>query len=329
MDFGRSDEERALAEALAQNLERVCSTARVRAWETDRVSFDDAFLQAMVDGGFLEAGLPFGDAPQFAFLAQLEEVAGRFLAPQVLSWLSGYAASLLGDHTLARRVAAGEVVAPVVPGRANLHLKGGRLSGSADGVLFVDKALKVLAPVEGGLALVATGDAAAERVDTQSLVPQWRLRFDAAPVIEVVPGWGYELALNRLRTCLAAWAVGAASQALDLAAAYARERVQFEHPIGSYQSVQNRLVDAAIQVEQARMLVYRAAAVEDDSDVARLAKYQAGKAFALASRGALMTFGGYGFTVDFDIQLYFRRAKEAQLSFEQRPDWELVPAFRS
>jgi acyl-CoA dehydrogenase len=152
--------------------------------------------------------------------------------------------------------------------------------------------------------------------------------------MEVVPGWGYEEALNRLRTCLAAWAVGAGSQALDLAAAYARERVQFDHPIGSYQSVQNRLVDAAIQVEQARMLVYRAAALIDADeagagDVARLAKHHAGKAFALASRGALMTFGGYGFTVDFDIQLYFRRAKEMQLAFEPRPSWDLVPAFRS
>jgi len=43
----------------------------------------------------------------------------------------------------------------------------------------------------------------------------------------------------------------------------------------------------------------------------------------------MLTFGGYAFTVDFDIQLYFRRAKEAQLAFEPRPPWQLAPGFRN
>src|SRR5579883_175298 len=348
MDFARSDEEKALAEALAQILGDVCSPARIRAWEADQVSFDDGFVSAVAGGGFLEAGLSFGDAPQFGVLAQLEEVAGRFLAPQLLSWQSAYAAFLLGDHPLASKVASGQLVAPLVPGRSELRLDGDRLSGAADGVPFLDRASALLIPLPSQLALVPLpqqwerfGEGAvadglkAELVQTQSLVPQWRLTFDQTPaeVLAVAPDRSAQ-ALNRLRTCLAAWATGAGSQAIELASAYARERVQFDHPIGSYQSVQNRLVDAAIQLEQARMLVYRAAALIDSGDpaaedVSRLAKHHAGKAFAQAARGALMTFGGYGFTVDFDIQLYFRQAKEAQLSFEPRPSWELVPGFRS
>jgi hypothetical protein len=362
MNFALADEEKALAEALTQNLSRVCSTQRIRAWEAEQVSFDADFLAAVAQGGFLEAGLAFGDCPSFAVLAQLEEVAGRFLAPPLLSWLSGYAAFLLGDHPLAKRIAAGEVVAPLVPGRARVTVTGGRLDGEADGVPFVDRAHSLLVPLpprrerlgEGAqpsvVALVrlerqlpspqpsptTMGEGVvATLVTTQSRVPQWRVTFTGskAELVPINPG-RYGQALDRLRTCLAAWSTGAGSRAIELASAYACEREQFGHPIGSYQSVQNRLVDAAIQVEQARMLVYRAASLIDGggsaaAEVAVLARHHAGKAFTQASRAALLTFGGYGFTVDFDIQLYFRRAKEAQLSFEPRPSWPLAPAFRS
>jgi alkylation response protein AidB-like acyl-CoA dehydrogenase len=327
MDFALTSEEKALTEALSQHLARVCSTARIRAWEADQVSFDDAFWAAVSEGGFLEAGLPWGDAPSLGMLIQLEEVAGRFLAPPVLSWHSAYAAPLLGERF------AGELVAPVPPGRAQLTLDGGRLRGEAGSVLFLDRAKRVLALAHGSAALVDTAAVSATLVQTQSLVPQWSVTFEDAPA-EVLPAPGCEQALARLRTSLAAWATGAGAQAIELASAYARERVQFDHPIGSYQSVQNRLVDAAIQVEQARMLVYRAAALIDAQDpqaeaMSRLARHHAGKAFVQASRAGLLTFGGYGFTVDFDIQLYFRRAKEAQLGFEPRVPWALAPAFRS
>jgi hypothetical protein len=359
MDFALADEEKALAGALSQNLSRVCSTQRLRAWETEQVSFDDAFQAAIAQGGFLEAGLVFGDCPSFAVLAQLEEVAGRFLAPPVLSWQSGYAAFLLGDHPLAKRVAAGEMVAPAMPGRTHVTVANGRLIGEAGGVIFLDRAsfLLIPSPAAGGkraqpstVALVpiprqvpspqpsaaAAGEGvSATLVTTQSLVPQWRVSLGAVEA-ELVPvsAERQAQALDRLRVCVAAWSTGAGSRAIELACAYACEREQFGHAIGSYQSVQNRLVDAAIQLEQARMLVCRAASLIDGgesaaADVAVLARHHAGKAFTQASRAALLTFGGYGFTVDFDIQLYFRRAKPAQLSFEPRPDWQLAPAFRS
>ncbi|MDE3074699.1 MAG: hypothetical protein KGJ86_04655 [Chloroflexota bacterium] len=372
MDFSLAAEEKALVDALTEILRRVCSTARIREWETGRQSFDDAFIDALVQGDFLEAGLEFGDCPSFGVLVQLEEAAGRFLAPPVFSWLSGYAAFLLGEHPLARRIAAGWVPAPLAPGRGAVRLDGQRLAGAAEAVPFLDRANSLLltVPAEGGASgsgqagslphgIGRTGLTAPRQpgqrdgacvvlvdkdapgiqavlVPTQSLVPQWSVRFTATPAMEIVAVGPERLAgaLNRLRTCLAAWATGAGSRAIDLAVAYAKEREQFGHAIGSYQSVQNRLVDAAIQLEQARMLASRASALIDAgaveaADVAILARHQAGKAFVQATRAAMLTFGGYGFTVDFDIQLYFRRAKEAQLGFEPRPPWQLAPGFRS
>ncbi|HLY67178.1 MAG TPA: acyl-CoA dehydrogenase family protein, partial [Chloroflexota bacterium] len=258
---------------------------------------------------------------------------------------------LLGDHPLARRIAAGEVLAPLVPGRGSLRLEGDRISGWADGVQFLDRARQILLVSEGRAALLeiesplpaqrervrvkAAEAVEAELVPMQSGVPQWRLTLESSPapeIIELQPGRETQ-ALTRLRTSLAAWATGAGAQAIELAVAYAKEREQFGHPIGSYQSVQNRLVDAAIQVEQGRMLVHRAAALIDTGSgeaepMAVLARHQARKAFVQATRAAMLTFGGYAFTVDFDIQLYFLRAKEAQLAFEPRSLWAAVPGFR-
>ncbi|MFI5269417.1 MAG: hypothetical protein ACHQ7M_18730, partial [Chloroflexota bacterium] len=147
MNFALADEEKALAEALTQILSRVCSTQRIRAWEAEQVSFDDDFLAAIAKGGFLEAGLAFGDCPSFAVLAQLEEVAGRFLTPPLLSWQSAYAAFLLDSHPLAKRIAAGEIVAPAIPGRVQLTRSGNSLSGEASGVLFLDHAQHLLVPL--------------------------------------------------------------------------------------------------------------------------------------------------------------------------------------
>src|SRR5579862_3852384 len=186
MDFALAAEEKALLEALTQNLNKVCSPARIRAWEAEQVSFDDPFIQAIGQGGLLEAGLEFGDCPQFSVLVQLEEVAGRFLAPPLLSWQSAYAAFLLADHPLARKLAGGEVLAQLVPGRSKAGLAAGRVSGRAEGAIFVDRADSVLVVTVGGLALVELEGLRTELMTMQSGIPQWNLTFDNAPASEVV-----------------------------------------------------------------------------------------------------------------------------------------------
>ena len=115
------------------------------------------------------------------------------------------------------------------------------------------------------------------------------------------------------KIALAAYAVGAAEAALDMAVAYSKIRIQFDRPIGSFQSLQHKLADAAMQVEQARTLVYYTAWVRQERGScpreAAMTKLLAGNAFRQAAYAATLTHGGYGFMEEQDIQLYFRRAK--------------------
>jgi alkylation response protein AidB-like acyl-CoA dehydrogenase len=90
-------------------------------------------------------------------------------------------------------------------------------------------------------------------------------------------------------------------------------RVQFGRPIGSFQALQHKLADAAMHVEQARMLVHLAAWLRDTRgaciEEAAMAKLVAGRALKRAAYTATLTHGGYGFMEEQDVQLYFRRAK--------------------
>jgi alkylation response protein AidB-like acyl-CoA dehydrogenase len=117
----------------------------------------------------------------------------------------------------------------------------------------------------------------------------------------------------------AALAMGGAEQALDLTVQYAKDRVQFDKPLGAFQAIAHCLADAKTRVDGARLLVYEAAwARATGRSVARLApmaKLFAGETFRDTTAMAQQVFGGVGFTLDYDIQLYFRRAKQLQLNW--------------
>ena len=116
---------------------------------------------------------------------------------------------------------------------------------------------------------------------------------------------------------LAAQAVGGAERVLEMSIAYAKERVQFDRPIGSFQSIAHYLSDAATELEAARVLAWQAAwAMDQGLDIERLAvtaKLFACQAFRRISAVAIQVHGGLGFTTEADPQLYFRRAKHQQL----------------
>jgi alkylation response protein AidB-like acyl-CoA dehydrogenase len=130
---------------------------------------------------------------------------------------------------------------------------------------------------------------------------------------------------------LAAQAIGGARYALDITTQYAKDREQFDKPLGAFQAIAHYLADAVTTVDGGETLVYEAAwAHANDRSIDRLApmaKLFACKTFRDVTAMAQQVFGGVGFTLEYEIQLYFRRAKQLQISWwDDRYLEELVAA---
>ncbi len=106
---------------------------------------------------------------------------------------------------------------------------------------------------------------------------------------------------------LAAEQIGAASRCLDLTVAYAKERVQFGRPIGSFQALKHRMADLYVAVQSARAVV-EASIAEPSPTSAALARVAASEAFSTVAAEAVQMHGGIAITWEHDIQLYFKRA---------------------
>jgi alkylation response protein AidB-like acyl-CoA dehydrogenase len=129
-----------------------------------------------------------------------------------------------------------------------------------------------------------------------------------------------EDALRYAATALAAENVGGAQKCLELSTDYAKERVQFGRPIGSFQAVKHKLANMLTEVEQARSASYFAAREaatggDDFALAAALAKAYTSDAFFHAAADTIQIHGGIGFTWEHPAHLYFKRAKTNQLLF--------------
>jgi alkylation response protein AidB-like acyl-CoA dehydrogenase len=161
--------------------------------------------------------------------------------------------------------------------------------------------------------------------DTQFRVTLDGVQVAAANVLhDESSGWAawHSTMLDGI-TLLAAQAAGGARATLDLAVAYANTREQFDKPLAAFQSISHYLSDAVTAVDGAQTLAWEAAWVNghaaDDAAhsverLAPMAKSFACKTFRDVTATAVQIFGGNGFTVEFDVQLYFRRAKSMQLN---------------
>lgn len=133
-------------------------------------------------------------------------------------------------------------------------------------------------------------------------------------------GFGFKFAMKTLsggRIGIAAQALGIAAGAYELAADYAKQRVAFGKPIIQHQGIAFKLADMAMQVESARMLVYRAAWLKDehkDYDMASsMAKLAASEAAMKVSVEAVQVHGGYGFVKEYHVERLMRDAKITQI----------------
>lgn len=149
-----------------------------------------------------------------------------------------------------------------------------------------------------------------------------RLSLDGVPAKRVSnPGDGLrvldETALHAT-VALACEQVGGAQACLDMAVAYAKDRVQFGRAIGSFQAVKHLCADTLVEVESARSAANYAAwalaeGAEDRVQVAHIAKSAASEAFVTAATNNLQIHGGIGFTWEVDCHLYLRRAKSSEI----------------
>ena len=137
------------------------------------------------------------------------------------------------------------------------------------------------------------------------------------------PGKGLAIvgkAVERATVALCAEMLGGMQRSLDMSVAYAKERVQFGRPIGSFQAIKHKCANMYVALETARSSMYYAAmAVDENEDdvVAAIscAKALCSDAFTFITKEAIQIHGGIGFTDEHDIHLYYKRALVSGVTF--------------
>jgi alkylation response protein AidB-like acyl-CoA dehydrogenase len=280
----------------------------------------------------------------------LEEMGRVLLCAPFLSSVVLAAGLLLhsGDETAKRDylpgIADGSTLATVAfaeaPGRwdeqsitlsANAAGDGWELTGEKHFVLDGQTAdvVFVAARTRAGVSVFAV-DRGANGLSTTALTvmdqtrKQAKLEFAAVPARLIgTDGQGWT-ALSRMLDLavvgLAAEQVGGAQRVLDMAVDYARLRVQFGRPIGSFQAIKHKCADMLLRVESAKSAAYYAgwAAAADGDELpvaASLAKSYCSEAYFYAAAENIQIHGGIGFTWEHPAHLYFKRAKTSQHLF--------------
>ena len=154
-----------------------------------------------------------------------------------------------------------------------------------------------------------------------------QLTFDRVPVrgedVLGTPGAGGPLLQRLLRRAgvgAAAEMLGAARRCLDMAVGYAKVREQFGQPIGSFQAIRHKCAEMLLEVENSHSAVYYAAwaldaGAEDAEAAASIAKSYVGDASRKVCGDAIQVHGGIGFTWEFDLHMYFKRAKALEAQY--------------
>jgi len=275
---------------------------------------------------------PFFSTIAFGALPVLEygtsEQRSRFL-PQIATGEAVWA--------LALAESSGKCKASDVRLRAVVEAGGYALRGDkvfvtdahvADYMLVVGRTGEGLRPEDGvTLFVVDAGQSGMcmEAIPVMGGERQFKVSFDGAAVSEdrilgqIGQGWVVlEFALQRAAVLKSAEMSGACQAVLDMASAYARERIQFDRPIGSFQAIQHKLADMLIDVEALQYLVYQAAwGISSGSPSPwqiSAAKAKANEVYQRVCIDGIAVHGAIGYTLDHDIGLYYRRVKAAEFT---------------
>jgi len=331
-----SEEQQLLRETFAQLFAVESSPERVRAAEP--LGFDVALWKQLASTGALGMRVPEaagGDGTTLLDASVVAEEAGRRLASAPLI-----------EAILAARLLAG---CPDEAARDWL----GRLLGGSSVVSLCLHPWQQEAPalVPAGAVADALVGLEDDRLVLRVRAPEPRAdapaNLGSSPLAAWAAGEGERLvlaegeparrafaaALEEWKLLTASALVGLSREALEIAARYASERVQFDRPIGTFQAIAHPLADSVADVEGARLLIWKAiwAIARRQPDAAALVSMAYAWAAETATRAvarALHTHGGYGLSLEYDIQLYHRRGKAWPLVLGDPRDELLAAADR-
>jgi alkylation response protein AidB-like acyl-CoA dehydrogenase len=339
MDFGLSEDQVLLKETIRRYLEAECPTSRVRAVMESETGHDPALWKGLAALGVPGLAIPVahgGSGLELLDLALAAEELGAAATPGPFLACGLASAALLasGNTEVAARwlpaIAAGEAIVTVALGEAGdewdaarltTRARGGALSGQKPLVPAAGIADAILVAARDddgpGLWLVERGApglevSALRGVDMTRRLDAVELR--GAPAARVASGRG---AIDRARDAglvlLAADAFGGARRCLDMTIKYTLTREQFGQPIAAFQAVKHQLADLAADLDPALSLWWYAAHAydrirEQAERHAAIAKAHLTDLYDRAMRVCTELHGGIGFTWEYDLHLWFRRA---------------------
>ena len=305
MHFHLTEEQKAIQEAVRGTLADSWPIERIHAFADGDADFDRASWDALMAlglGGILlpDSGMGLLDA------ALACEVAGEAAAAgPLIGQLLAVAAAAASGKANPDALASGEAVATLVHGGSAFV----PCARAADIFLVVDRAAGVrLVPAGDGVAIEAVK--ALDRTRPVSKVAfadgAGEMLFAAADPVTA------RLADAALVLC-AADALGGAQKVTDMSVAYAKEREQFGQPVGRFQALKHQLAHMALDVEPARALVWYAAyawdaELPDAPRAAAMAKAHLCDVYVRATRAAVAAHGGIGYTWEYGLNYWFRRA---------------------
>jgi alkylation response protein AidB-like acyl-CoA dehydrogenase len=314
MDLGLSDEQRALVESYGSLLAKASTPEEVRAAEPG--GFDQELWRLLLDTGALLMAVPEdrgGWGASLLDLALVAELIGRHLAP----------APLIETQVAARllaRVSSDQALDPLRASLDGRQLVTLALHPPRAGVAELTPAGAVCDSVvtfDGvGLSLAAVDPGARRPVANLGGAPLADLTLEGSVELTAgsVAAECFDVATDEWLVLTAAALVGMSATAHEITCGYVSERRAFGGIIGGYQGVAHPLADDATAIDGARLLVQKAAWALDTEHARR--RELAAMAFAFASEtssratyDAIHFHGGYGFMLEHDVQLHYRRAR--------------------
>ena len=353
MNFGFSEEQEELRKMVRRFLEEKSPESEVRRLMATNEGYDPAVWEQMANELALQAlGIPeeFGGqgfGPVELYVVFEEMGAALFCSPYFSTVaLAANAILLVGSDAdkaaYLPGIASGETIATVAltddAGQWDLSTTSTRATSKGDGFVIsgvrnyvtdgnVASLLLVPAMTSKGLSLFAV-DPNASGVKRELLATMDQTRKQSRIEFSDAPGTllgtdgdalaGLETTLAIAASALAAEQVGGAQRVLTNAVEYAKNRVQFGRPIGSFQAIKHKCADMLLDVESAKSAAYYAAwAAQEMNDelpiAASLAKSFCSEAYFHCAAENIQIHGGIGFTWEHHAHLYFKRAKSSEL----------------